>query len=157
MASSKKNPTTPKADNTGKLAVVASNIEEEKKSTNVGGDTVTVACHLPFGLKFDDVPDGDGTKTIIFPGINEHARGAEAGILLGVGKSVAVILKRCDWEAIVRMHGKERAFNSYNGNPPCLMVIKDTSAMQGDEVKAQKHGLEPIDPKAVNVVEKAKA
>ena len=37
------------------------------------------------------------------------------------------------------------------------MVIKDTSAMQGDEVKAQRHGLEPIDPKAVNVVEKAKA
>ena len=89
MTSAKRKPTTPKTDDTGKLAVVASNIEEEKKSTNVGGDTVTVACHLPFGLKFDDVPDGDGTKTIIFPGINEHARGAEAGILLGVGKSVA--------------------------------------------------------------------
>lgn len=154
MASSKKNSTT--ADTSaGKLAVVATNIDDKKKSEKVNGDYVTIACHLPYGLKFDDVPDGDGTKTIIFPGINEHARGADAGILLGVGKSVAVTLKRCDWEAIIRMHGKERAFNAYNGNPPCIMPIKDISAMQGDEVCAQKHGLEPIDPKAVNVTEKA--
>ena len=85
---------------------------------------VTVAVHLPHGIMFDDVPvKGGGTKTVIFPGINDGE-----GILLGVGQSVAVKIEKEDWENIIRMHGKERAFNSYNGMPPCIMLIDDPKA-----------------------------
>ena len=101
-------------------------------------------------VMFDDVPvKGGGTKTVIFPGINDGE-----GILLGIGQSVAVKIEKEDWENIIRMHGKERAFNSYNGMPPCIMLIDDPKAIHNSrDVKAQKHGLEPLDPTLLKVEE----
>lgn len=129
------------------VPVVADNIAEESKITRPTGDTVLVACHLPLSHEIDDVPDGaNGTKTIILPGLNSRD-----GILLGSGYAKAVQMKRADWEAIIAMHGHERMFNSYNGNPPCVMLIKDMSALKGDEVQAMTHGVEPADPKSVHV------
>ena len=109
-----------------------------------------MAVHLPHGIMFDDVPvKGGGTKTVIFPGINDGE-----GILLGVGQSVAVKIEKEDWENIIRMHGKERAFNSYNGMPPCIMLIDDPKAIHNSrDVKEQKHGLEPLDPTLLKVEE----
>lgn len=127
--------------------VVGDNIVEENKLRKADGDTVIIACHLPLSHEIDDVPDGaNGTKTIVFPGLNSRD-----GILLGTGYAKAVQIKRADWEAIIAMHGHERMFNSYNGNPPCVMLIKSMDALKGDEVQAMTHGVEPVDPKSVHV------
>ena len=137
-----------------KLQVVASTTDEVRAVPENTKDQVTIACHLPHGIMFDDVPAKDGgVKTVVFPGINHNIKAGE-GILLGVGQSVAVKVNREDWDNIVRMHGRERAFNSYNGAPPCLMVIDDPKSIHNNaDVKAQKHGLEPVDPKTVQVAE----
>lgn len=129
------------------VPVVGDNIVEENKLKRADGDTVIIACHLPLSHEIDDVPDGaNGTKTIILPGLNSRD-----GILLGSGYAKAVQMKRCDWEAILAMHGHERMFNAYNGNPPCVMLIKSIDALKGDEVQAMTHGVEPADPKSVHV------
>ncbi len=129
------------------VPVVGDNIVEENKLKKADGDTVIIACHLPLSHEIDDVPDGaNGTKTIILPGLNSRD-----GILLGSGYAKAVQMKRCDWEAILARHGHERMFNSYNGNPPCVMLIKSIDALKGDEVQAMTHGVEPADPKSVHV------
>lgn len=129
--------------------VTADNITEEVPTVRKDGDTVLVAVHLPLPHVFDDIPDGQGgVKSIMLPGINSRD-----GILLGVGKAKAVTLKRADWEAIVALHGGERMFNRWQDNPPCVMLIKDSSALKGDEVKAMTHGLEPIKAESVGVTE----
>lgn len=128
-------------------AVIADNISEEAPQIKATGATVTLAVHLPLSHVFDDIPDGQGgTKCIQLPGLN-----APDGILLGVGKAKAVTLPLQDWEAIQKLHGHERMFNSWNGNPPCVMVIKSLDALKGDEVQAMKHGVEPVDPRSVGV------
>lgn len=129
------------------LPVVGDNIVEENKLKKADGDTVIIACHLSLSHEIDDVPDGaSGTKTIVFPGLNSRD-----GILLGTGYAKAVQMKRADWEAIIAMHGHERMFNPYNGNPPCVMLIKSVDALKGDEVQAMAHGVEPIKPESVHV------
>ena len=57
--------------------VVADNFSNtQKKSTAKTQSTVIIACTLAHGLKFDDVPNGNGgTKTIVFPGVNDSLRG----------------------------------------------------------------------------------
>ena len=138
---------TPKKE---KLQVVEKSTDEVKVIPQNSSTQVTIAVHLPHGIMFDDVPvKGGGTKTVIFPGINDGE-----GILLGVGQSVAVKIEKEDWENIIRMHGKERAFNSYNGMPPCIMLIDDPKAIHNSrDVKAQKHGLDPLDPTLLKVEE----
>lgn len=129
--------------------VTADNIQAEAPVVRKDGDTVMIAVHLPLSHEFDDIPDGQGgVKSVVLPGLNSRD-----GILLGVGKAKAVTMKRADWEAIVALHGGERMFNSWQGNPPCVMLIKDSSALKGDEVKAMKHGLEPIEAESVGVTE----
>ena len=74
------NTTTQKATS-GK--VVADNFSNtQKKNAAKTQSTVIIACTLAHGLKFDDVPNGNGgTKTIIFPGVNDSLRGKRDGIL----------------------------------------------------------------------------
>lgn len=135
-----------------KLNVVEANTNEIKAQIKDDAGLVTVSCHLPHGLIFDDVPAKDGgTKSVEFPGLNSDLT-RTGGILLDAGMSVAVQIPKEDWENIVRMHGRERAFLSYNGLPPCLMVIDDPKAIHNNpDVKLQKHGMEPIKPAEVQV------
>lgn len=136
--------------------VVASNFEDTPAAVSESSDNVIIACHLPLGLVFDDVPNGmGGTKKVEFPGLNASLRGnARGGILLGAGKAVAVSIARKDWEAIKAMHGKEPVFRGVGGNPPCLIEmqsIEEFNARRDEIVSEMKHGLEPIDPAAVRV------
>lgn len=132
-----------------KAAVVADNITEQPAVAESTGDRVTLAVHLPMSHIIDDLPDGSGgVKSLELPGLN-----APGGILLGTGAAKAVTISRADWENILRLHGRERMYNSYNGNPPCVMEIKTLDALKGDEVQAMTHGLEPIKPEAAGVKE----
>ena len=131
MASKKANKPVEKA------AVVADNITERPAVAESTGDRVTLAVHLPMSHIIDDLPDGSG-------GVKS---------LEGTGAAKAVTISRVDWENILRLHGRERMYNSYNGNPPCVMEIKTLDALKGDEVQAMTHGLEPIKPEAAGVKE----
>ena len=140
---------------TEELAVVASNLEEEKQTLPESSETVCIACALPLGLKFDDVPNGHGgTKEIVFPGLNQALRGGRGGILVGAGHAVAVTIARKDWEAIKRMHGREDAFVGVNGNLPCLIEmdsIAEFNSRKTEIITEMKTGLEAADPKDVGV------
>lgn len=143
-----------------KPVIVASNAEEITEEVRGGEETVTVASHLPFALKFDDVPSGNGTKTVIIPSVNDHLRGnPNGGILLGKGKAIAFTLPKKDWEAIKRMHGKEAAFTGVGGNLPCLIEMRDKEEFKArqDEIREMVSGLEPQDPNALQVEEAKKA
>ena len=132
-----------------KAAVVADNIHEQPAVAPATGDRVTLAVHLPMSHIIDDLPDGSGgVKSLELPGLN-----APGGVLLGTGAAKAVTISRADWENIKRLHGRERMYNAYNGNPPCVMEIKTLDALKGDEVQAMTHGLEPIKPEAAGVKE----
>ena len=109
---------------------------------------VTLACHLMTAVKFDKIPDGNGsTKTIVIPGINDNLRGNTAGgILLGKGNSIAVTLSASDWENMKRLYGNMSLFKSQNGLPPCIKEISGKDEFENsDEVKAQVAGTEPLE------------
>lgn len=61
-----------------------------------------------------------------------------------------------DWDAIVKMHGKEIAFIGRNGRMPCIYPVGDKKGFKAaaSEIAEMKNGLEPIDPKAEGVKEK---
>lgn len=144
-----------------KEPVELNNFDRKQKTSKekIQGETVIISCSLPHGLKFDDVPDPKGGyKTIVFPGLNDALKGKPEGILLGAGYAVTKTLARVDWENIKKAHGRERAFNSYNGMPPCLFELKNEDEWHArqDEVAQQDHGLNPIDPASVGVEESKK-
>ena len=135
--------------------VVGSTFEDTKKTKSAAktAATVVLAVSLPHGLKFDDVPCSDGgTKTIVFPGINDALRSKREGILLGRGNAVAF---KIDWENILKMHGKEAAFTGVNGGLPCIIPMKDEKEFKSrtDELKEIDHGVNPVDPAKVGVQE----
>ena len=139
------------------LKVEDSTFEEKPKEAAVDGDCVRVACRLPFGIKFDDVPNGQGgTKTIILPSVDERLRGAADGILTTDG-AVMVKIPRADWNAILEKHGKEAAFVGVNGGQPCIRAFDSDADYKSakSELKEMRHGLEPADPKKLNVQEES--
>ena len=131
------------------LQVIAKTEREGSKSDLSAGasNTVKLACHLMTAVKFDNIPDGNGsTKTIVIPGINDNLRGQTGGILLGQGNSIAVTLSAADWENMKRLYGNMSFFKSYNGLPPCIMEISGTDEFENsDKVKAQVAGTEPLE------------
>lgn len=131
------------------LQVIAKTEREGSKSDLSAGasNTVKLACHLMTAVKFDNIPDGNGsTKTIVIPGINDNLRGQTGGILLGQGNSIAVTLSAADWENMKRLYGNMSFFKSYNGLPPCIMEISGKDEFENsDEVKAQVAGTEPLE------------
>lgn len=132
------------------LQVIAKTEREGSKSDLSAGasNTVKLACHLMTAVKFDNIPDGNGsTKTIVIPGINDNLRGQTGGILLGQGNSIAVTLSAADWENMKRLYGNMSLFKSYNGLPPCIMELKGgkDEFENSDEVKAQVAGTEPLE------------
>lgn len=138
--------------------VVGSTFEDTGKTKSAAktAATVVLAVSLPHGLKFDDVPCSDGgTKTIVFPGLNDDLRSKREGILLGKGNAIAFKIDKADWENILKMHGKEAAFTGVNGGLPCIIPMKDEKEFKSrtDELKEIDHGVNPVDPAKVGVQE----
>ena len=131
------------------LQVIAKTEREGSKSDLSAGasNTVKLACHLMTAVKFDNIPDGNGsTKTIVIPGLNDNLRVQTGGILLGQGNSIAVTLSAADWENMKRLYGNMSFFKSQNGLPPCIMEINSTDEFEhSDKVKAQVAGTEPLE------------
>lgn len=136
--------------------VIASTLEDESEKIEASGETIAIACCLPFGLKFSDIPDGKGgTKTVVLPGVNKALRGKSDGILALPGNAVCVTLLKKDWDAILQIHGREMAFTGRDGGMPCVYPVGDVKGFKSakSEIKEMKTGVEPIDPKAVGVKE----
>lgn len=132
------------------VQVIAKTEREGSQSDLSSGasNKVTLSCHLMTAVKFDNIPDGNGsTKTIVIPGINDNLRGNTAGgILLGKGNSIAVTLSASDWENMKRLYGNMSLFKPQNGLPPCIMEISGKDEFENsDEVKAQIAGTEPLE------------
>lgn len=162
MAATKTKTSRAKAKNTELNKVVdapqieASTMDDEPKLEERSGETIAIACCLPFGLKFTDIPSRTGgTKTIILPGVNSSLKGKGTGILALPGNAVCVTLLKEDWENILRIHGREDAFIGRKGGMPCIWPVGDLKGFKAakSEIKEMKTGLEPIDPKSVGVVE----
>lgn len=125
------------------------------KSGKPSNNIIYIASSLPLGIKFDDVPNGNGgTKVVIIPGVNHALRGTN-GILLGPGNAVLVSVDKDDWEAIKRMHGREKMFTSV---PPLLREFKSESDFKAarDEIKDVVNGCEPVDPNKEPNIQQAK-
>lgn len=140
---------------TEEVQVVASTLENETESAVEGG-TIAIACCLPFGLRFDDIPDGKGgTKVVTLPGLNEGLRGKREGVLALPGNAVCVQLPKQDWEALLKTHGREVAFTGRDGRMPCVYPVGDVKGFKSarSEIAEMKHGLEPIAPDVVGVTE----
>lgn len=156
MAARKKNVAQVETESTT-AEVVDSTLEKEPEEVSSdSSETIAIACSLPFGLKFDDVPAGNGsTKTIRFPGLNHALKGKRTGVLALPGNALCVTILKKDWEAIVRIHGKEIAFTGRNGRMPCLYPVGDKNGFKSaaSEIAEMRHGLEPVQPKDAGVVE----
>ena len=88
MAAKKKTATTEKITT---AEVVDSTLDHETEQADGGAETIAIACSLPYGLKFTDVPCGNGsTKTVILPGVNAALRGKSTGVLALPGNAVCV-------------------------------------------------------------------
>lgn len=136
--------------------VIDSTNEPEVEVQDESSETIAIACSLPFGLKFTDIPNGKGgTKTIILPGVNHALKGKASGILALPGNAVCVTLLKSDWEALVKIHGKEDAFIGRNGRIPCIYPVGNRKGFKSarSEIAEMKHGLEPITPKSAEVKE----
>ena len=136
--------------------VVESTIDNPKMKGTESRETVAIAVCLVHGIEFDDIPDGKGGfKSIVFPGINSHLKGKKEGILTSGGDALCINIAKTDWEHIKRLHGEEAAFNGRNGCPPCIYEFGTVKAFKSnhDLISQMRTGLEPIDPKSVNVVE----
>lgn len=139
------------------VEVVASTLDDEPQAEQLEGETIAIACCLPFGLKFTDIPSRrGGTKTIVLPGVNQALKGKATGVLALPGNAVCVTLLKEDWENIVRIHGREDAFMGRNGGMPCIYPVGDLKGFKAarSEIKEMRNGLEPIDPKSVGVEER---
>lgn len=151
-----KNNTTPAADESP-IQVEASSLEgNEETGKEDSGDMISIAVSLPFGMIFDDIPNGrGGKKKIALPGMNDHLKGLRSGVLALPGNALCVRLPKADWEALKRLHGKEIAFTGRNGSVPCIFEVGDKAGFKAaqSEIAEITHGLEALDPKDAGVEE----
>ena len=133
--------------------VVGDNIQKDVPVVSTGDDMITIACRLPLGIAFDDVPNGTGGfKTIIFPSVNECAK--HGGVLVDAGKAVAIQIAKKDWENILHNHGREIAFTGRDGYPPCIVPMKDMNefrSRQTEIIADMAHGLEPLKAEEITI------
>ena len=130
--------------------VVGSTVEDKnEKESLTGADVVTLCVSLRNGHIFDDIPDGKGGyKKIHLAGLDDHLRGQKGGVLTDKGNAIYQQLPRADWEALFKLHGKERMFNSWNGLPPCVFKVDSVSEAKKskdiqDQIKETETGLDP--------------
>ena len=136
--------------------VVDSTFDQDDAAQKETADTIAIACCLPHGLVFRDIPDGKGgTKTIRLPGINQQLKGAAKGVLALPGNALCVTMARADWEALKETHGREDAFVGVNGGMPCIYPVGDRAgfkdAKASGEIAEMQTGLEAADPNANGV------
>lgn len=138
--------------------VVGSTLDTERAEEKTGSNVVTLAVCLRCGHKFTDVPNGQGgTKTVYLAGIDDTLRGKMTAILAPAGNCVFQTIAREDWEAIKRMHGRERMFLGMNGHAPCVFEVEGTASTAKkdykDEIATMATGFEPLDTAAEHVTE----
>lgn len=135
--------------------VGATNERQEKAEKLSGSNVVTLRVSLRRGYAMDDIPDGNGgTKRIILPALDSALKGQRQGILTPDGNALFIQMPKSDWEAVKKIHGRERMFNSYKGNPPCIAEVSDTSSQTvKDEIKSVKTGYAPQNPSDLGVEE----
>lgn len=101
-------------------------------------DTVVVALNRASGIVFT-LPDG---RRVTINGNAHHLRGKEKGIL-PVGAFGLTTIARADWEAIKKIYGKMKLFES----GLIFAAERKADAVDMAEERAElRHGLEPIDP-----------
>lgn len=139
----------------GTLEIVADTLPKDEPLPESVSDTMYVSVHLSHSLKFRNIPTRGGVKTITFPGQNESLRGKNTGILNADGHSVLVAISTEDWNNLIKLYGSMDCFKSINGLPPCLMPMtsKDEFYARHEEVASQRHGLEPLKPEKLGVME----
>ena len=138
------------------LEVVESTVRDSQVKGEESSATVAIAVCLTHGIEFDDIPDGQGGfKSVVFPGINSHLKGAREGILTAGGDALCVNIAKKDWEQIQRLHGKEAVFVGRNGRPPCIYEFGSVKAFKANQdiIREMRTGHEPVDPKAMGVEE----
>ena len=142
---------------TAGVTVVGSTFTEEKAVDTSTSEMISIAVSLPYDLRFDDIPqDGGGTKSITLPSINSNLRGSRTPILALAGNALCVNMPKKDWEALLAIHGREPVFTGVNGRMPCVYPVGDKAGFLSaeSEIKSMRSGLEPIEPKDVDVVER---
>ena len=139
------------------LADVVGSSDTEINKTEIKSDDVIIAVALRHGHKFSDIPDGNGgVKEIYLVGLDDELRGKREGILSPDGRAKYQRLSRTDWENILKIHGKEQMFKTFNGFPACVFEIKGGMAEAHNyenEIKNIKTGLAPVDLKKSKVEE----
>ena len=139
------------------LADVVGCSDTEINKTEIKSDDVIIAVALRHGHKFSDIPDGNGgVKEIYLVGLDDELRGKREGVLSPDGRAKYQRLSRTDWENILKIHGKEQMFKTFNGFPACVFEIKGGMAEAHNyesEIKNIKTGLAPVDLKKSKVEE----
>lgn len=139
------------------LADVVGSSDEEIEKKETKGDDVIVAVALRHGHKFNDIPDcNGGAKEVYFVGLDDELRDKREGILSPDGKAKYQRLPRADWENVLKIHGNEQMFKSFNGFPPCVFEIEGGMTEVHNyesEIKNIKTGLAPVDLKKSKVEE----
>ena len=107
------------------LVDVVGSSDTEINKTEIKSDDVIIAVALRHGHKFSDIPDGNGgVKEVYLVGLDDELRGKREGILSPDGRAKYQRLSRTDWENILKIHGKEQMFKTFNGFPACVFEIK---------------------------------
>lgn len=116
----------------------------KKKAADAGlpaetDSTVTVCLNRPLGLYFKR-PDG---SRITLNGNDASLIGKEKGIL-SVGTFGETILKKSDWEYILKTYGSAKIFK----NGLCFAAERGEDARaEAQDRKDLRSGLEPVNPK----------
>ena len=131
------------------LVDVVGSSDTEINKTEIKSDDVIIAVALRHGHKFSDIPDGNGgVKEVYLVGLDDELRGKREGILSPDGRAKYQRLSRTDWENILKIHGKEQMFKTFNGFPACVFEIKGGMAEAHNYESAIKNittGLAPVD------------
>ena len=149
---------TKKAETAATTVVGTTTEKEQQNEALIGSEVVTLRVSLRRGYTMDDIPDGKGsTKCVTLPALDSALKGSKVGILTPEGNALFVQLSRTDWENVKRIHGRERMFNSYKGNPPCVAEVESLAAAKAgayaDEIAEVKTGYAPADPAKLGVEE----
>ena len=111
-------------------------------------DTVCVALNRPIGIKFP-MPDG---SMVEIKGNGEPLRGKDQGILTP-GAYGLTIIKREQWEYILKTYGWQRIFT----NGLCFACNKKVDAEAEAESRDDlRNGLEPVEVADLNNTQEAK-
>ncbi len=141
----------------GNGRVVGSTTETQKEETLIGADVVTLRVSLRRAIRFDDIPSGNGTKSVRLPSLDDLLRGKSEGVLTPEGNAIFYQLPRSEWEAIKAMYGDMQCFHQYQGRPPLVAEVESVIAARSgayrEDIEATDTKLGQADPTKLNVKE----